>query len=177
MSGDGPDCGRNFQEKRVILFLDFDGVLHPDPCPRPDRLFENAPRLARLLEEFPGVGIVLSTSWRTACSADELLERLPPPLWPRVLGVTPRRSDFTPPPARLPYRRHAECEQWLLQQGMSGSPWVALDDRIDWFAPYCEQLIACDPRIGFDARVEAQLRTTLTMARKRKVEPLDLELA
>jgi histidinol phosphatase-like enzyme len=49
----------------MILFLDFDGVLHEDPCFDEARLFECAPGLAQALEPFPEVRIVLSTSWRT----------------------------------------------------------------------------------------------------------------
>jgi hypothetical protein len=161
----------------VILFLDYDGVLHPDPCTDAARLFENAPRLAQTLAPFPGSGVVLSTSWRTKCSAAELLDPLPASLRHSVLGFTPRCSDFSPPLELIPYRRHAECMQWLAVHGMAGSPWWALDDRADWFAPYCEHLIACDPRVGFDERAAARLASLLTLARQRAGADLDLMLA
>jgi len=162
---------------RLILFLDYDGVLHPDPCTDATRLFENAPRLARVLEGFPGVGIVLSTSWRTVRSERELLDPLPAIVRERVLGATPRCSDFTPSPALLPYRRHAECLQWLEEHGMAACPWWALDDRVEWFQPYCENLIACNPRIGLDDRVAARLHSVLTLARARVGGDVDLMLA
>jgi len=161
----------------VILFLDFDGVLHPDPCQQPDRLFENAPRLAHLLDGHPDVGIVLSTSWRTVCSEHELLDPLPASLRQRVLGLTPRCGDFTPEPALAPYRRHAECEHWLRVHGMSGSHWLALDDRPDWFAPYCENLVECDSRIGLDERTCRLLDGRLAQARQRAIGAVDLVLA
>ncbi len=161
----------------MILFLDFDGVLHPDPCPSPERLFENAPRLTRLLDHHPDVGVVLSTSWRTVRPESELLEALPASLRQRVLGLNPRCSDFTPEPARMPYRRHAECEQWLRLHGMDGSHWLALDDRPDWFAPYCENLIECDSRIGLDERTCRLLAGRLAQARQRSGSDLDLVLA
>ena len=63
-----------------ILYLDYDGVLHPadvrvnksdplrpriyhkgQPTDRP--LFEHAPLLARILDKFPDVRILLATSW------------------------------------------------------------------------------------------------------------------
>ncbi|HXY22312.1 MAG TPA: HAD domain-containing protein, partial [Burkholderiaceae bacterium] len=72
----------------MILFLDFDGVLHPDPCPDQSRLFENAARLADALQKFPEVGIVLSTSWRNVRPENELLDPLPASLRARVLGIT-----------------------------------------------------------------------------------------
>lgn len=161
----------------MILFLDYDGVLHPDPCADATRLFEHAPRLAQVLESFPGLGVVLSTSWRTKYPESALLEPLPASLRQRVLGLTPRASDFSPPPELLPYRRQAECMQWLQQHGMSGSAWWALDDRPDWFAPYCENLIECHPQRGFDERAAARLVGVLTLARDRIGDAVDLVLA
>jgi len=161
----------------VILFLDFDGVLHPDPCTDAGRLFEHAPRLARVLDAFPGVGVVLSTSWRTLRAEQELIAALPSSLRPRVLGLTPRCSDFTPPIELVPYRRQAECAQWLREHGMAADPWWALDGRAEWFVPYCEHLIECDPRTGFDERVAARLASVLTVARERISGDLDLMLA
>jgi len=161
----------------LILFLDYDGVLHPDPCPERGRLFENAQRLAQVLDEFPEVGIVLSTSWRNAHTESELLDPLPETLRARVLGITPKFGEFSAAAARIPYRRHAECEQWLLTHEMADSQWWALDDRAYWFAPYCENLIECDARSGFDERVSARLTSALTVARKRIAIGVDLVLA
>lgn len=160
----------------MILFLDYDGVLHPDPCMDARRLFENAPRLAQVLDRFPGIGVVLSTSWRTVKTASQMLDPLPASLRARVLGMTPRCSDFTPPLALVPYRRHAECVQWLQQHGMSDSPWWALDDRADGFQPYCENLITCDARSGCDDAVAAHLASVLTMAQRRAHADVDLML-
>jgi len=161
----------------VILFLDYDGVLHTDPCKDKARLFEHAPRLAQVLDVFPAVGVVLSTSWRTVKSREELLAPLPDSIRQRVLGITPNFSEFSAPAPLVPYRRHAECDQWLRMYSMNGSPWIALDDRPDWFAPYCDNLIECNPHSGFDERVRARLMSTLTMAKMRERRGLDLELA
>ncbi|MBI6814935.1 hypothetical protein YA0032_28015 [Pseudomonas amygdali] len=58
--------------KHHVLFLDFDGVLHPDavylsssgPILRDEgELFMWAPNLENVLEQFPSVSLVLSTSW------------------------------------------------------------------------------------------------------------------
>ncbi len=174
--GIGRHTARN-RGGRVILFLDYDGVLHPDPCTDAGRLFENAPRLAQALEPFAGIGIVLSTSWRTKRTEAELLDPLPAGVRQRVLGFTPCCSDFSPPTELIPYRRHAECLQWLKMHAMADSPWWALDDRADWFMPYCENLIECDPRVGFDAHIAARLGSALTVARNRIGGKLDLMLA
>jgi hypothetical protein len=166
-----------YREIGVILFLDFDGVLHPDPCTDAVELFQHAPRLAAVLDDFPEVGVVFSTSWRNVRPRQELLDPLPPSLQERVLGMTPRFNEFSTSPARVPYRRHAECEQWLKSQDMAHSPWLALDDRPDWFAPYCENLIICNSRRGFDQSVAARLASALEIARQRSARGLDLELA
>lgn len=158
----------------MILFLDYDGVLHPDPCTEARRLFENAPRLAEVLADFPEVGVVLSTSWRHAHSEEETLGGLPATLRERVLGKTPRYSDFVV--ARHPYHRHAECEQWLRDQGMTASPWWALDDRADWFAPYCENLLHCHAECGFDDAMGRRLSTALSIARQRAQREVDFAL-
>jgi hypothetical protein len=173
---DEPGITRNFRRFALILFLDFDGVLHAEPSAR-NRMFEHAGRLARVVEAYPEVAVVLSTSWRTNHAFVDLLLPLPRVLRSRVLGVTPIFGDFTPHAPLSPYRRHAECDQWLRAHQLSDSPWLALDDRPGWFAPYCENLIECDPTRGFDEIVAARLASVLQMSRERNNADLDLILA
>jgi hypothetical protein len=104
------------------------------------------------------VRIVLSTSWRNLEPLVRLTALLPAPLQERVIGSTPNFGDFQTRPGLVPYHRQAECEQWIAQQGEADRPWIALDDRGQWFTPYCERLVACDPRVGFDADAAARLR-------------------
>lgn len=156
----------------MILFLDYDGVLHPDPLHDRQRLFEHKDRLAETLAEFPEVSIVLSTSWRTSHAREQLLAPLGD-LQARVVGVTPLFSSFSAPAALVPYRREAECLRWLQEQRLSDAPWVALDDRPSWFRPYCDNLIACDARSGFDATAAAHLRSALLRARHRSAQQVD----
>jgi hypothetical protein len=162
-----------YPQSDVILFLDYDGVLHPDPCRDPGLMFKQAPRLAQTLEAFPEVCIVLSTSWRTLRTEQELKLPLPPALRARVIGVTPLFSEFTSPRRLVPYRRQAECEQWLLEHDQIGRPWVALDDRPSWFEPMLESLIDCDARVGFDDMAAQRLRSALLRARMRMLQRLD----
>jgi hypothetical protein len=164
-------------EHNMILFLDYDGVLHPDPCTDAARLFERAPRLAEALEPFPEVGIVLSTAWRTARPAEELLDPLPAALRSRVLGMNPKFSDCIVPAALVPYRRQAECEHWLHLNGMQDLPWWALDDRPEGFIPYCENLVECRSQRGFDNMASARLASLITLARHRVARGVDLLVA
>ncbi|MFD2270984.1 HAD domain-containing protein [Undibacterium arcticum] len=55
----------------MILFLDFDGVLHPDPCDEGER-FSRLPAFEALMRDFPAVEIVVSSSWRVARTLDDL---------------------------------------------------------------------------------------------------------
>ncbi len=157
----------------MILFLDFDGVLHPDPCREARRLFEHTPRLAGLLAGFPEVCVVLSTSWRTGRSIDDLVRPLVAPLRARVIGVTPNFGEFVAPPRLVPYRRQAECLQWLAQQRQEDRPWFALDDRASSFEPYCDRLIECDSRRGFDGEAARRLRAALERERQRLLARVD----
>jgi hypothetical protein len=158
----------------VIVFLDFDGVLHPDPCTEPARLFENAPRLAKAIGDFPEVGLVLSTSWRQAKPYEQLLAALPSRLQQRIIGLTPNFSDFAPCASLIPYPREAECMRWLEQNRLQGEDWLALDDRPSWFTPYCENLIACHPQSGFDVAVSARLQGALQRHFEQRGNTVDL---
>ena len=84
----------------MILFLDFDGVLHPDAVFRrggrptlvhrdPDaRLFMWAEHLTDSLMLFPDLRIVLSTSWARWLGFDRARDALTPALRARVIGST-----------------------------------------------------------------------------------------
>jgi hypothetical protein len=157
----------------MILFLDFDGVLHPDPCHDAAQLFEHAPRLAGVLDDFPEVSVVLSTSWRTERTIDDLVAALPEPMRPRVLGVTPLSSAFRVPPRLMPYRRQAECERWLEDNDAGARDWLALDDRASWFEPYFDALIECDSLRGFDEFAERRLRSALIRGRRKLLMDVD----
>ena len=81
----------------AVLFLDFDGVLHPDSAylvkGRPTlkgegELFMWAPLLIKALADFPEVQIVLSTSWARELSFNRARRWLPAELHARVIGST-----------------------------------------------------------------------------------------
>lgn len=152
----------------MILFLDFDGVLHEDPCYDETRLFARAPDVAQSLEPFPEVRIVLSTSWRSQRPLDELLRPLPETLGRRVIGATPLTTSADTPAALRPYRRHAECATWLRANGHENTPWFAIDDRPSLFAPHCEQLILCDSNVGFVDATARRLQGALLRGRFRR---------
>lgn len=138
-----------------LLFLDFDGVLHPFPMPAdPALLFSNLPRLESVLRDFPDVQIVISSSWREGRSLVELAALFSPDIAGRIIGVLPvieiRSLSDT---VAIRYR---EIEQFLAGRS---AHWIALDDDPDLFPDPCANLIQCID--GFGREEEAKLRQAL----------------
>lgn len=92
----------------LILYLDFDGVLHHEnvvwhpkkgaymKAPEQYTLFQHAELLAELLEPYPKVKIVLSTSWVRTYGCDQTAKRLPVALCSRVIGATFHSRMYEP---------------------------------------------------------------------------------
>lgn len=144
----------------AILFLDFDGVLHPEPC-HDSPLFCRMPLLERALAALPQVRVVVSSSWRHGRSLDDLRALFPESLQPRIVGFTPTFKDFAHevPEALKRFPREAECLRWLRDNGELGTAWVALDDAPWMFTPLCPHLVETDSTTGLqDNEVEALLK-------------------
>lgn len=152
-----------------ILYLDFDGVLHPDAVYRERgrivlrrdgiALFEWAPLLEELLMRYPEIRLVLSTSWVRVIGFDDAKRYLSERLQQRVIGATyhPRlgswdkwRSPFDPDP----FTQLTRFEQ--IQQHVHGhavAHWVALDDDIEhWPDSHTANLVAMDGDLGLGER-------------------------
>ena len=104
----------------MILFLDIDGVLHPDP-PQPDQRLRSLPRLVAVLQDFPLVEIVISSLWREHLSLDQLRELFPLDLRKRIIDVTPIAERIE---GWLPVRREGEILDWLKSSGRINEPWT-----------------------------------------------------
>lgn len=109
----------------MILFLDFDGVTHPEFIGA--QVFCRTPLLWQILRACPDVQVVFSTSWREVHRPEELLDFATygggEDLVHRFIGQTPRLhacSDYDP--------RLLECLRWLESNGHADSSWLALDD-------------------------------------------------
>ncbi|MEN1626605.1 HAD domain-containing protein [Pseudomonas aeruginosa] len=141
----------------MILFLDIDGVLHPDP-PQPDQRLRSLPRLVQVLRDFPLVEVVISSLWREHLTLDQLRELFPVDLRERIIGITPiaERVD-----GWLPARREGEILDWLQAADRIDEPWLALDDQGWQFTHHPDRLIECVFYDGLNDRIEAQLRQRL----------------
>ncbi|QSI76663.1 HAD domain-containing protein [Niveibacterium microcysteis] len=127
----------------MILFLDFDGVLHP--LNKAEK-FTRAHLLDTFLAEQCDVEIVLSTSWRQIFPLAVLRSKLTATIAERVIGATPifPRAALEPAPAAV---RERECRMWLDTNGRTDAAWIALDDEPTLFATR-ERVIVCDSRVG-----------------------------
>lgn len=110
----------------MIIFLDFDGVLHPLHA-EVDQLFCGAPHLWTILRQHREAQVVFSTSWRQQHPFDDLINFATfgggEDLASRFIGCTPELDcddDYL--------HRRLECEAWLADNDREGGPWLALDD-------------------------------------------------
>ena len=130
-----------------LLFLDFDGVLHPQPDPfRPGEteVFSCVDVLEAALRGLR-YRVVLTTSWRAHFPLDELAAMLGN-IGP-VVGATGYLSHMDPQTETRPIRQ-AEIERWLLLNNEQSTPFLVLDDLPMQFEPSWPQLLLIDPATG-----------------------------
>lgn len=94
----GSSKRRRRDARLPVLYLDYDGVLHPDEVYRVGdkivlrmdgfALFEWCSILETLLAPYPELQIVLSSSWVRVVGFDDALARLPDRIRRRVVGAT-----------------------------------------------------------------------------------------
>lgn len=138
-----------------VLYLDFDGVLHPDEVYRVRgrivlqcdgmNLFEWAPLLAEHLEPYPDVRIVLSTSWVRVLSFKEARAWLPDALGSRVIGATWHSAMD-----QFWWQNLSRYQQICLHAKRHRiSRWLAIDDDTEgWPDDSREQLVHTDSMLG-----------------------------
>ena len=129
-----------------IVFLDFDGVLHPtlieadieaDEIVVGTGLFGWLPALVSVLRFHPDVSVVVHSTWRYRYDVDELRAVLGA-LGPRVVGAT------------APGPRYEGIQSWLRNR-QCGSYRILDDDASEFPQPPPPELILCDPRTGVAA--------------------------
>ncbi|WP_404851403.1 HAD domain-containing protein [Cupriavidus sp. D384] len=155
-----------------VLYLDFDGVLHPDAAYRTRNgiellhhpghsLFENVPLLDQLLAPYPDVKIVLSTSWLLIKGGyDHAKARLSPRLQERCIGGTFHRREMR----KAWFESKSRPDQVLLDvHRRKPARWLAVDDSPDEWPDWAgAHVVRTDPTHGIaEDRVLAELRATL----------------
>ena len=147
----------------MILFLDFDGVLHPEyegQATPADVAFCHRPRFEAIMRDYPCVEIVISSTWREQLTLAALQAQFSPDIAARIIGATPiiPRMDGK----YIPARRESEILGWLAAAVRAHEPWLALDDAAWQFQLHRNRLITCTRHLGLDDKSEAALRTAFS---------------
>lgn len=143
----------------MIIFLDFDGVLHDIGCASKD-LFRHASRFSAVLRDHPDIEVVVSSAWREDVDdVAELAKHFPEDLRHRFIGLTAIKGITAEP-----RQRERECWQWLRAHGREHERWIAVDDWPDNFGPNLPGAGAAlftDPSTGLDDEAVAILRAMI----------------
>jgi hypothetical protein len=139
-----------------LLFLDFDGVLHP--AGGEAQHFVNLPRLERLLREYPMVDVVISSAWQDGLTLEELKGFFSADVAARIIGVT-RSVDL----GHEAESRYDQINMYLRCVRHGPVAWIALDDAVHEFPDCCTQLVLCDSARGLDDEAETRLRSALQL--------------
>lgn len=133
----------------MILFLDFDGVLHPFPMGASDCHFSATPPLWDVLDKLPEISVVVTSTWRERYSFAELVGLLKSHggerFVSRFVGVTPileSASDY------VPGIRQREIESWLRENAAEQTRYIILDDIEEYFDSTCKNLYLVDGVTG-----------------------------
>lgn len=135
----------------MIVFIDFDGVLHPV---RGQDKFQYLPSLLELLDEFPDIRIVVSSSWRTIMD-EAVLESMFERHACKFIGTTGEMEA----PGEV-HGRMLEIQSWIIKHEYTG-PWLAVDDAVEEFSSDCPNLFVCDPNKGLEHEALQRLRKRL----------------
>lgn len=126
----------------VLVFLDFDGVLHPRVGAEPFQTACMQP-LAKALEPYD-IEIIVASTWRESMKLDVLKQKLAV-LQKPVVAVTPVLND----PFRR-YIRYQEVLEYLTVSKQQTVPWLAIDDTLGFY-PAEAPVYWTDPATGFIA--------------------------
>lgn len=139
----------------MIIFLDFDGVLHSHDIDNDEYLFSRVSFLWQILRDCPDAEVVFSTSWRNIYKFDELLDFVTygggEDLEHRFIGATPSIVREPMSNSTGAGRREQECRLWLSGNGHQKTRWIAIDDTAVFFTDDCPALYLVDKEIGLTA--------------------------
>ena len=134
-----------------LLFLDFDGVLHPTQLTSEDP-FNRVHLLEQALQD-QQPGIVISSSWRFTHSLEKLQKILPSSISSQIVGATGA-------PVAGKHPRFNEIATYLKHVGPAN--WRALDDSYWEFPSPCPELIRCNPNTGITEKQMMEIEQWLS---------------
>jgi hypothetical protein len=139
----------------TLIFLDFDGVMHPVAC-EISRHFCQRDLFEEVMREHPDVRIVITSTWRQAYPMAEIKRFFSPDIAERIVGKTPTHEDEDD--AHIRYR---EIRALLQNPKVAGASWIAIDDSDFEFPEGCPNLLLCHSDRGFDDEAARALRERL----------------
>ncbi|MHB8914867.1 MAG: HAD domain-containing protein [Thiobacillus sp.] len=166
----------------TVLFLDFDGVLHPDSVYQRSNgaiemysmladeghaLFEYCGYLIDILKRYPHIHLNLSTSWvRVLRSVDKAKGYLPPALADKVLGAVWHPGE---PASWASLSRYEQIIRFVRRYHLTR--WVAIDDDAKgWPSNQSHRLVRTNRHTGLsDPSVRDDLDKKLDAIMKIKI--------
>lgn len=124
------------------IFLDFDGVMHPEG----KKAFSCAEYFADCIKDKNNLFIVFSTSWREYSNIEKLSSYLPTNIRHKCVGKTPLLKNH------YKHVRYHEIMAYNDEKLINPNQWIAIDDMALIFPPNCKNLILTNPRLGFGER-------------------------
>lgn len=171
--------------KSKLLFLDYDGPLHPYEVDivrkkgavlttKGHSLFENVPILEEIVNKYPDLEIVLSTSWVRVMGFSKAKRRLSEALKSKVIGATwhsSLKSFVESEPYSSGYgldyfsriTRFQQIYRFVINHRVNS--WVALDDDdYGWDSDLLDNLVKCDSMTGLsDLKCQQDLMNKLEL--------------
>lgn len=146
-----------------LLFLDFDGVLHPryetGPTPK-ENCFSNLPLFELNMRQIPETHIIISSTWRLQFDLCALKSFFSSDVASRIVDITPVYPAGAPP---LVAQREWEIVSWLERHNCINRNWVALDDAIWEFSKYKDRVVACNSWEGFTTKQADKLKLAMAV--------------
>ncbi len=149
----------------ITLFLDFDGVLHPQGGTT-DRLFENSNLLQICLQKIENIEVVISSSWAEVHPLEHLLDFFEeqPHLHSLIVGCTNQKGNPEVDFGAMPLRE-SQCRNWLIANQRDPHRWLALeDDPLNFRAR--EHVVFTDSRAGLSEQDMERLVDLVRYLRK-----------
>ncbi len=141
-----------------IVFLDFDGVLHPVKANEHERFRPDAIKLVNLILDELGANVVLSTAWRMDSGSGRFNS------WfkNRVIDATPIHEINM----KAEHPRYLEVISFLKGKEWTHVPWIAIDDKRGYFPTHSPAYIT-NAEVGLteqDAKQVIQIGKSMKFA-------------
>lgn len=132
-------------KKTLVIFLDFDGVLHfffpkagySDDANQFFALVPNFQKVIRQFRDCLDFKIVISSSWRESKTFDELYSVFDSDIRSLIVGINPILSD-----GDYSGSRERESVAWMKEHHYEGN-WIAIDDNTDIWSSH-DRLVFCE---------------------------------